>query len=709
MSKRITREQINLRFNITTLLVYILGAILIIQLLNLQIVHGEEYREQSNTRLTRISKIEGSRGDILDRSGNKLASVKAAYNVELYKTNIETAELNDAILELINVLEKNGEEYIDTFPIKINPFEYTISDKSLSTWKEKYKLNENATAEEAFYKFKEKYKITNESIEEVRKIITLRYRITTEGYSSTKSIEIASNIKQETVAELSEKSSSFAGISIVDDSIRTYTSGSLASHIIGYIGNISEEQYKELKDTYDKDDIIGKTGIENLFEDYLKGQDGEKQIDMSVDGTITAEYVSKEAIAGSSVVLTIDSNLQKVTEEALRNTITKIATGGFSTTHETTAGSVVVMKVDTGEILAMASYPDFEPEKFVGGISTADWNEYKNNEDKPLWNRAIQSSYAPGSIFKMVTATAGLETGVVTINEKINDTGVYKYYEDKQPVCWYYTQYHRGHGYLNVTGAIKNSCNYYFYEIGRRMGIDTLSQYAKYFGLGEKTKIELPGESAGTLASRETKIKIMANANKEESKQWTGGETLSAAIGQSYNNFTPLQMAKYIATLVRGGEEVNPTIIKTIINADGTEETKEEIRKYSNEKLGLSEDKNESSLKINPEYLSAILEGMRSVTSETGGTAYGVFKNFNIEVGGKTGSAQAGDGNVNAWFAGFAPFDDPEVVVIAMIEKGAHGSYTGELARDVLAEYFGINSQNIKETTSAVPYTEQER
>lgn len=701
MSKRISKEQINLRFNITTLLVYILGAILIIQLLNLQIVHGEEYRGQSNTRLTRISEIEGSRGDILDRSGNKLATVRVSYNVELYKTNIETEELNKAILELINVLEKNEENYEDTFPIKINPFEFTISDQKLASWKEKYNLEESATAEEAFYKFKDKYKITSESIEETRKIICLRYRITTEGYSSTKSIQIASDIKQETVAELSERNSEFAGINIVEDSIRTYTSGSLASHILGYIGNINESEYEKLKDTYDRNDVIGRTGIESLFEDYLKGNNGEKQIDMAVDGTTTAEYITKDATAGASIVLTIDSNLQRIAEETLKNTINKIASGGFSETIDTKAGSVVVMKVDTGEILAMASYPDFEPEKFVGGISTTDWNSYRDNESKPLLNRAIQSQYAPGSIFKMVTATAGLETGAITLQEKVRDTGVYWYSEDYQPVCWIYTDYHRGHGYLNVTGAIKNSCNYYFYELGNRIGIDTLSKYAKSFGLGKKTGIELPSESAGTLASKEAKAKYTKAS-------WQGGETLSAAIGQSYNSFTPLQIAKYIATLVNGGEEVNPTIIKTIMNADGTEETKEKIEKYSNEKLGITNEESTQKFEIKPENLAAILEGMRSVTSETGGTAYSVFRNFHIEIGGKTGSAQAGD-DVNAWFTGFAPFENPEVVVVAMVEKGSHGSYTAEIARDILAEYFGINSQNVEESTNAVPYTEQER
>lgn len=702
MGKRITKEQINLRFNITTLLVYIIGAILIVQLLNLQIIHGEEYREQSNTRLTRMSSIEGARGDILDRSGNKLATVRESYNIELYKTNIETQELNEAMLELVNVLEKNGEKYKDNFPIKLNPFEFTISDQALSSWKEKHDIEQNATAEQAFYKFKEKYKITNENIEEIRKIISIRYRITTEGYSSTKSIEIASDIKKETLAELSEKNSDFAGITIVEDSIRTYTSGSLASHIIGYIGSINENEYEKLKETYDRDDIIGKTGVENLFEDYLKGKKGEKQIDMAVEGTTTAEYVTKEAIAGSSVVLTIDSNLQRISEDALKNTINKIASGGFYDTIDTKSGSVVVMKVDTGEILAMASYPDFEPQKFVGGISTADWSEYRDNENKPLINRAIQSQYAPGSIFKMVTATAGLETGAITLKEKIRDTGIYKYSDDYQPVCWIYTNSHRGHGYLDVTGAIKNSCNYYFYELGTRIGIDTLSKYAKQFGLGGKTGIELPSESAGTLASKETKARYTTTT-------WQGGETLSAAIGQSYNSFTPLQIAKYIATLVNSGEQVNPTIIKTIINADGTEVSKKEIKEFSNKKLGITNDQNQEILKIQPENLSAILEGMRSVTSETGGTAYSVFRNFNIEVGGKTGSAQAANDEVNAWFAGFAPFDDPEVVVVAMIEKGAHGSYTAEMVRDILAEYFGVNSQNVQENINALPYTEQER
>lgn len=701
MSKGIKKEHINLRFNLLTLFVYIAGAILIIQLFNLQIVHGDDYRLQSDTRLTRESTIEAVRGEIWDRSGNVLATISTAYDVELYKTNIEDKELNQGILNLVNVLEKNEEKYSDNFPIKIDPFEFTIKDKTLSDWKEKYKFDSNITAEEAFYKFKDKYKIEFENVSDVRKVIAIRYLITTQGYSSTKSIRIAQNIKTETLAELSERNNEFAGINIITNSTRKYTQGSLASHILGYMGKIDKNTYEANQDIYDPDDVVGKTGIENVFEAYLKGKDGEKQIDMAVDGSTTAEYITKEAVAGSNVVLTIDANLQRVTEEALKNNINKIANGEFSEKIDTQCGSAIVMKVDTGEILAMASYPDFEPQKFVGNISSEDWNNYINDERKPLWNRAIQSSYAPGSIFKMVTSVAGLETGVITLKEKINDTGVYKYSNDYQPKCWYYSYYHRGHGYLDISGAIQHSCNYFFYEVGNRLGIDRLSEYAKKFGLGSKTGVELTGETAGTVASKEAKEKISKS-------KWQGGETLSASIGQSYNSFTPLQIAKYVAVLVNGGKKVNPTIISTIINADGTEVPKDELKEYTKEKTGV-DTREFKTFEIKEEYLSAILEGMRSVTDETGGTAYSTFKDFNITVGGKTGSAQAGGNVVNAWFAGFAPYENPEIVVVVLVEKGEHGTYTAEVAKEIMAEYFGMNSAKVDEKINAIPYIEMTR
>ena len=691
-------EQINLRFNIIVILVYAIGIILIAQLFNLQIVNGESYREQSNTRLSRVIKIDSSRGSILDRSGNELAGVRAVNNIELIKTNISDEDLNKCILNLVNLLNEQQVSYKDDFPIKINPFEYTISGEELENWKEKNKIEQEATAEEAFNKFKSKYQITNDNVEDIRKIISIRYLIATTGYSATKSITIAEDVNDVVVAQINERNSEFPGVSIDTKSVRTYNNGTLAAHVIGYTRTISDDEYKERKDTYEMDDIIGKTGIEAVFEEYLKGTSGEKQVEMSVDGTITGEYTTKDAIAGSDVVLTIDANLQKVTEEALANCVEKIKSGGFAETYDARGGSAVVMDVNTGDVLAMASYPSYEPQWFVGKLETDKWNYMNDSKTHPLLNKAIQGTYEPGSIFKMITAISGLESGTITPKEKINDTGVYRKY-GLEMKCWYYTSYHRGHGYVNVTQALQHSCNYFFYETGDRTGIDAISKYALHFGLGKKTGIELPSEQTGTLAQRE--------------EGWGPGDTLNASIGQGDNSFTPVQIAKYISSIANGGTIVQPTIVKTILNADGTEVPKEEIDNFVNQKLGI--DNTDDGIQINPENIQIAREGMRMATSEAGGTAYSRFKDFKVEVAGKTGSAEAGvDENqkdiVNAWFVCFAPYENPEVAVVVLIENGGHGNYAAEVARDVLDQYFGMNeTTSVEESLTAIPYTEQMR
>ena len=704
--KKKARSNLNLRFNILTVFTYIVGIVLIIQLFNLQIVHGAEYREESNTRLTRETTLEAARGEILDRTGNALVTNSTKFSVELYKTKIDDNELNNSILNIVNLLEKYQVEYEDSFPISIDPFQFTISDETLANWKETYDLDENISAEEAFYDFKDRYEIENTDITDIRKIIAIRYEITTTGYSSTRALTIAEDIPREAVAEFSESSDKFPGINIVTEPVREYTSGTLASHILGYASTISAEEYATRKDTYDQNDIIGKTGIEYVFEEYLKGQDGTKQIDMAVDGTITSEYTSEEAIAGSNVVLTIDSNLQQVTEQALEANIKKINSGGFGKAYATNAGSCVVMNVKTGEILAMASYPNYDPADFVGGISTEKWNQYNTDSAKPLMNKAVQNSYEPGSIFKMVTAIAGLESGVITRTEKINDVGEYRKYGEKWP-CWYYTDYHRGHGYLNVSQAIERSCNYFFYEAGDRMGIETLAKYAKYFGLGQKTGVELPSEASGAMATPEYAETVGVT--------WTKGQTINASIGQGLDNFSPLQMAKYISMLANGGNDIDVTIIKSIIKPDGTEASKEEINNFVNQKLGLGNEESEESedITISQETMNAVLEGMRSVTTDETGTAYSRFQDFGIAVGGKTGSAESHDANgneiVNAWFAGFAPFDDPEIAVVVMVENGGHGNYTAEAVVEIMQEYFGMNTQEVQEDMSAVNYNQSLR
>ena len=684
-----------IRYNIVTIFIYIVGIILILQLFNLQIVDGQEYRETSNTRLTRESVLKAARGNILESTGNKLVTSETSFSLELYKTKIEDSVLNNTILKTINILKSNKDEYIDNLPIAVNPVRYTLPEENLKSWKLSLEIDENANAQEAFDSLKKKYNITNND-EEAIKIMAVRYEITRTGYSNIKPVEIAKDISRQSAIQIREQSNDLPGMTIATGSKVKYTSGNLASHILGQVGPISEEELKGKEDRYSLNDIVGKTGVEYIFEDYLKGTDGIKQIDMAVDGTVTEEYVTEEAVAGSDVVLTIDANLQKVAEEALKKNIDKIANGGFYKTSPANAGAVIVMNVKTGEVLAMASYPDYNPQLFIDGISQEQYDSYK--EGKNLVNRAISGVYSPGSIYKMVTATAGLETGAITTKTKINDTGVYPKFGN--PVCWYWRSYRRGHGYLNVTQAIQKSCNYFFYETGYRAGIENIVKYAEYYGLGMKTGIELLGEEIGTISRPE-----IVEARGEV---WTPGYTLSAAIGQGDNGFTPIQMARYISSLANGGNRVDVTLIKNIMKPDGTEVDKKELENYVNERLGYTPTEVED-LNIKEENIDAILEGMKGVT-EDGGTAYSTFAGFDIEVAGKTGSAETGDPDkVNGWFVGFAPFDDPEISVTVLIENAGSGGFTAETARDIMAEYFGMNANEVKEDMTAIPSTQVQR
>ena len=682
----------NVRYNILYILVYIVGIILIFQLFNLQIVHGEEYLQRANSRLTRETKIRAARGNILDCNGNVLAGNEIKYALKIYKSKIDEQNLNTTILNAIFVLEKNGDKYNDDFPININPVSFKYENQErINKWLEENDLADGTTAEQALEYFIDEYSLKQYSLEEARKIIAVRYGIDVNGYSSMRGYEISPEVCEKSVAQIEEMNHSFPGINIEYRPIRKYYYSSLASHVLGYVGKIGNEEYTQ-NEGYELDDYIGKTGIEYVCEKFLKGKDGLKQTDMSIDGTTTGEYITEEAISGSNVMLTIDAKVQQVAEKALKENIEKINNGDYGEKREVYAGSVVVLNVKTGEVISMVSYPDFEPQLFVDGISTEKWNEYTVKGRSALINRTMQSAYAPGSIFKMVPAIAGLETGKITKDEQIECAGIYP--GGYKPKCWYYTTYGRGHGYLTVSQAIQKSCNCYFYEVGTRIGIDNIEKYATYFGLGQKTNIELPGEISGTLAGKKLYEKL--------DETWYYGNTLSAVIGQAENNFTPIQMARYIAMLTNGGKKLDLTIIKDIINNQGKSIKTEEVKDYINKRLGI-EKTSEENLNIQKENLKTVLEGTQSVTEE-GGTAYSVFKDFPIQVGGKTGSAEAGNDKTNAWFVGFAPYENPEVAVVVLVENGAHGYYSAEVTKEIMEAYFGLNEEIVEDKT-AKPYT----
>ena len=306
----------NLRYNIITILVYIVGIVLIVQLFNLQIVNGKEYRETSNTRLSRETVVKAARGSIKDRTGNLLVTTKMGFNVDLYKTKIDTATLNKTILNTIRILESNKDKYINNLPIKVNPFEFENQDEETQKkWKKENDINENATAEECFYSLKKEYKIEQEDISEAYKIMVVRYEIARNGYSSIRPVTIAKDVSRASAVKLGEQSIYFPGISATTEPLVSYPSGSLASHILGYVGNITQAELDGREDTYGINDVIGKVGIQYVFEEYLRGQNGIKQLDMSVDGTIEDEYVAQEAVSGDNIKLTIDAELQGKTEE----------------------------------------------------------------------------------------------------------------------------------------------------------------------------------------------------------------------------------------------------------------------------------------------------------------------------------------------------------------------------------------------------------
>ena len=680
MKENKIKANFKLRYNVLIVLVYVIGIVLLGQLFFLQIIKGEEYRETSNTRLTRESIIEAARGNILDRKGQLLAGTKTGYSIELYKTKVDNQTLNNAILKMVKLLENNGDSYINNFPITEN-YKFMLSSKEdISAWKKQYGISEEASAKDCVYRFRDKYEINHSNMKEVLKIIAIRYEITTKGYSSTKSIQIAEDISKTSAIQFNEQNQEFPGITVVSQPIRTYTSGSLAAHILGYIGKINDKELeKKLEEGYSTNDYIGRMGVEYTLEKYLRGQNGIKQLDMSVDGTIADEYVVREAEAGADLTLTIDSTLQGKTETIIKDSLKSLR----KMKRKSTYGAAVVMNVKTGEILAMASYPTFKPEVFIGGINQSDWNDIRSNNK--LHSKAVQGAYAPGSTFKMVTATAALETNKVKESEYVYDRGVYPYAHN--PVCWYYTEYHRGHGNVNLKQALQKSCNYFFYEMGRRIGIDTLEKYARFYGLGQKTGVELSSETAGVLASKEEA--------KKRGKTWYLSDTLSAAIGQSYNNFSPLQMARYISIVANGGEYVTPTVVKSMKDSSGNEISKEEVRNYINEYLGVS-DKSPSDLKVSKQTLNTIKAGMRLVTSP-GGTAYSAFSSFEKSVAGKTGSAQAtenGKSKANGWFVGFTPYKNPEVAVVVMLEDGAKDSYAAKTARKILDAYYKTDTKN---------------
>lgn len=677
------------RFIIIKILVAVMLCALFYKMFDLQIMKGGQYLEVANSRLMTNIVEKAPRGEIMDRYGTALVSNKVGYSVVMQKAGMDDEELNETIKKLVDILYLHHCEYYDTLPISFAPYKFEFKDENgdgsvdddWNNWfaNNKYngkKIDQTMSADAIINIYKSIYNVSDSyTLDEQRRIIGIRYEADARGFSQTSPFIVADDVDVDVVMEIKERQSEFQGISITNDYVRQYEKPGLATHLLGRTGKINAEEYEAHKnDGYGYNDMIGKQGIEKWAEPYLKGTDGTTGSLKKVSGNKVISADDVEPVPGNYVVLTIDSELQEVAEKSLDKTIKSIqASGGRKAKDgaDCNAGAVAVLDVKTGDALALASNPTYDLSKF-----NEQYNDLLNNSVSPLVNRAVSGLYSPGSTFKPLTAIAALQSGNLGRYETIEDKGVYKAYEGYQPACWIWNEYKTTHGKQNVTQAIENSCNYFFYEVGKRMGIDTLDEYAAKFGLGETTGIELEEEASGHMASPEYKKEIITNVT---SRDWYGGDTLQAAIGQSLSLFTPLQLANYTATIANGGTRFKVNLIKSIRSSSDGSIIKEFIPQI------------EDSLDIDKDILNAVKGGMKKVADE--GSAAELFANYPVNIGGKTGTAQLGNGSNNAVFIAFAPFEDPEIAVAVVLEHGVRGTNAGYVAKDIFDKYFGLNSE----------------
>lgn len=657
----------------------IVALVFLIQLFNLQIINGVSYREQAENKIVRTESIAASRGEIYDRNGVLLATNRLTYDVEIYRTKVGIEKTNEAIKKLVEIIERNGDTIYSTFPCNDtgdNFSEEFLNNTQLrNTFLTSIKLDENATYQDVLSYYAKKYAVEEYDFKDKLDVIKVKYEANLNGYSLFNGVVISKDISKNSVAQIEELKSELYGVNIISVPQRYYVSDEFACHILGYVSKINTEEYNNSKDDgYTINSMIGKSGVEESMEKYLRGVDGTKKVVTDSLGNVSSEQIITEASSGKDVTLTIDYRIQNVVENALKNTLWNLQTGGYGKEpiYEAQSGSCVVLDVETGEVLAIASYPVYNINSFVDGISSSEWNSLINDGQKPMFNRAISGTYSPGSTYKMLMGIAGLESGGIYVDEYYTDPGEYPY--AYKPKCWIYTAHQITHGSINLAGALKGSCNCYFYEVGRRIGIANIVQWAKNFGLGSKTGIELSGEAKGNIAG-------------DGATEWSLGDTLSASIGQNTNLFTPIQLANYISTIANGGTLNKVSLIKNV-GDDINSVSLSELASYTKEFTGV--DFQTRNLEIDPSYINAVKEGMYAVTTENGGTAADIFADSRVEVAGKTGTAQVASGANNAIFVGFAPYNNPKIAVVAIVEHGGEGYYLANMVKDITNEYFDI-------------------
>ena len=702
-----------------------LAAVLLVYagiLYDLQVTNHEAYLTRAIHSIAREETVDASRGIITDRSGRVMVSNTASYDLTFDKSLLEEGDdENEAILRLLTLCKKNDKLWVDNLPISDSaPYVYTL-DTASDTQRSRFLVylkslpsaanmladylgthsyvaqswataseeaentdsaEENAPALSLIDRGKNLLKqmpasalseillksagLTPEVLLELmaedmeiqpgftrperRRLLGVRYELALRKLGNYTDYILVEDIDTAFISLISD--GHFPGARITGASIRQYETP-YAAHILGYVSRLDvSDDLKALREKgYDGNDWIGRSGVESAFEQYLKGTDGRRVVSVNSDGKVTGEYYSREPQPGNTVELTIDLELQAAVENALAETVTAMNEADGNTARG--AGAVVI-QVGTGEVLSLASFPTYDLATFRQGDN---WAALSADPSTPMVNRATSGTYAPGSTLKPLTAIAGLEEALISLKEKIYDTGRWYYPGDptgSSAGCWVG---YPGHGGINVTKAITVSCNYFFAELGYRLGMDTFREYLTAFGLGENTGLEI-GDKAGLLPE---------NQRGENQTPW-------AAFGQSNQLYTPVQLANYIATLVSGGKHYEAHLLKTVKTYDNAEVVA----------TGAAEPIRD--LEIDPDYVSAVKKGMHDLTTST------LSKYFNscvVSAGAKTGTAQVFSETANnGVFVCFAPYEDPEIAVAIVIEKGGSGSALASTAVNILNAYF---------------------
>lgn len=676
------------------------------KLAGIQIMMRSRYTSSVMKTNSRTVTIQAPRGEIFDRNGVPLVTNCYTYNLtfDYGALSKKSSVSNKVILDTLKALEETGntdkrtESYFPLLGIYPN---FIYDDSLLDTESEKKKFNralttlgfdkdksgnpvEN-TAEDLAKKLALKYDLDatddNEiplySPTEITELMRIRYDMAYMQFSISEPFVFAKDVDITLITLMKERE--LRGVLFTEEVTRKYKFPGYASHILGTVGKIHAEDLEYYSEKgYKMNAIVGTSGCEKAFEEFLHGTDGKMLIEEDENGNTLSQKISVEPIMGNDVWLTIDINMQIAAEDQLRENIDYIVDKALSTKgsldgEDARAGAVTTVGATNGDIYVLASYPSFDLTTY-----SENYSELLADEDKPLYNRALFGQYQPGSTFKIGVAAAALEEKVITPSTLITDKGRYTYYSPDGPRCWIYLQKGRTHGTINVIQAIQDSCNYFFYDVGRQLTISKMNKYCRLYGLGEPTGIELD-ENTGVLAGPDYRAEVGLS-------EWYPGDTLQAAIGQSDNLFTPLQISSYIATVINGGTRYSAHLLGS-------------VRKfYTNEIIYEYEPKELSSVELSDTTHRTIMNAMKSVTEN--GSAARVFRSYPIEMGGKTGTAQVSKTKSdNAIFTAFAPFDNPEIVSTCVIEQGNTGTDAGFTVKSIFDAYFKIGDFAPKETT----------